>query len=295
MSHSCAGWARHALLVTAILSCGACASSATRTRGDPIEPANRSIYKFNDAIDRGVLKPTAKAYDKHSPGWLKTGIGNFFENLTYPGTIVNQLLQGKVKAAGQDTARFVINLTLGWGGVLDVASNAKLPHHDEDLGQTLGLWGVPPGPYVMMPFFGPASLRDLPSAIMDRFIEPLSWYNYGNERWFAFALDVVDTRARLLPLEASMDQVYDKYAFIRNAYLQRRLYKVYDGNPPEESIDEALEDPDPGADSALEPGDAEAGTEAPEAQPADSEADHAGNEQPEPTTAPEAPPENPRP
>jgi phospholipid-binding lipoprotein MlaA len=253
MSHSPAGWARNALLVIAALSCAACASTATRTPGDPIEPANRSIYKFNDAIDRGVLKPTAKVYDKHSPGWLKTGIGNFFENLTYPGTIVNQLLQGKVKAAGQDTARFLMNLTLGWGGVMDVASGAKLPHHDEDLGQTLGLWGVPPGPYVMMPFFGPASLRDLPSAIMDRFIEPLSWYNYGNERWFAFALDAVDTRARLLPLDASLDQVYDRYAFIRNAYLQRRLYLVYDGNPPEEALeDEELEDPDPGADAEPE-------------------------------------------
>jgi len=282
MSYSLAGSARNALLAIAMLSCAACASTATRTPGDPIEPANRSIYKFNDAIDRGVLKPTAKAYDKHSPGWLKTGIGNFFENLTYPGTIVNQLLQGKVKAAGQDTARFLMNLTLGWGGVMDVASGAKLPHHDEDLGQTLGLWGVPPGPYVMMPFFGPASLRDLPSAIMDRFIEPLSWYNYGNERWFAFGLDVVDTRARLLPLDASIDKVYDRYAFIRNAYLQRRQYLVYDGNPPEQPVDEEFVDPDPGADAGQEP--TEPGSSD---QPADSSA----TEQPETTGSDTATPE----
>jgi phospholipid-binding lipoprotein MlaA len=252
MSHSFAGRARVALLVLGVAALAGCAGSPTRTAGDPLESANRGVYKFNNAVDRATLKPAAQAYDDVAPGWFKTGVGNFFTNLSYPRTVANQLLQGKVKAAGQDTARFLINLTLGWGGVLDVASGARLPHHDEDLGQTLGYWGVPPGPYLMMPLLGPTTLRDLPSDFVDRFLEPLSWYNYGNERWFALGLSLLDLRAGLLPLDAQIERVYDKYGFVRDAYLQRRLYKVYDGNPPEELLDDGLEDPDPDADAEVE-------------------------------------------
>ena len=124
------------------------------TESDPIEGFNRGVYKFNDALDRGVLKPTAKAYVKWTPDWFRTGVGNFFMNLKGPGTIVNQLLQGKFREAGQDTARLLLNTTFGLGGVIDVASMNELPQHDEDLGQTLGKWGVPPGPYLMLPFLG---------------------------------------------------------------------------------------------------------------------------------------------
>lgn len=219
-----------------------CATTAERSPADPIEPFNRGVYKFNDAIDRAALKPVARTYRDHTPKWLQTGVGNFFTNLSYPWTIVNQLLQGKVVAAGQDTARFAINTVLGWGGVLDVASGAGLPQHDEDLGQTLGLWGVPPGPYLMLPLLGPSSLRDTPSSIAGRFAEPFYWYDAGNERWFSLGLSLVDKRAQLLPLDASLGRVYDKYAFIRDAYLQRRQFKVYDGNPPEEPLDEEFED-----------------------------------------------------
>ena len=245
-----AGRLRPTLIILAVLSCAGCASTKTRTPSDPIEPANRGVYKFNDALDRAVLKPTAKAYDKASPNWLKTGIGNFFTNLSYPFTIVNQLLQGKPKQAGQDTARFLINTTLGWGGLLDVASGAHLPHHDEDLGQTLGVWGMPPGPYLMVPFLGPSSVRDLPSRIVDSVFTPLSWGDRTAYYWVAQGIDVVDTRARLLPLDSALERVYDKYGFIRDAYLQQRNYVVHDGNVPEEPVDEELEDPDPSADDA---------------------------------------------
>jgi phospholipid-binding lipoprotein MlaA len=239
----------------ALIACGAlvlagCASTAERTPSDPIEPFNRGVYKFNDALDRGVLKPAAKGYVKVTPEWLRTGVGNFYTNLKGPGTIVNQLLQGKFLAAGQDLGRLLLNLTFGLGGVIDVASMNDMPQHDEDFGQTLGKWGVPSGPYLMLPFLGPATVRDGPSKIADSFLEPFYWYNYGNERWFSLALSFVDDRARLLPLDDTLAETYDPYAFIRDAYLQRRQYLVYDGDPPEEPLEEFEdfeEEPDAGA------------------------------------------------
>ena len=149
-----------ALIAFGSLLLAGCATTGERNPADPIEPFNRGVYKFNDALDRGVLKPTAKAYQKVTPDWFRTGVGNFFTNLKAPGTIVNQLLQGKFREAGQDTLGFLLNTTFGWAGVIDVASMNALPQHDEDLGQTLGKWGVPPGPYLMLPFLGPATVRD---------------------------------------------------------------------------------------------------------------------------------------
>lgn len=242
---------RAALGCLALLLAG-CATTGERSPADPFEPANRGVFAFNDGVDRAVLRPTARAYQEVTPKWFRTGVGNFFTNLAYPGTILNQLLQGKIVAAGQDTLRFVLNSTLGLAGVLDPASDANLPIHDEDLGQTLGVWGVPAGPFLMLPLLGPSTVRDLPSKVADRFLEPFYWYDYGNERWISLALDLVDTRARLLPLDATLARAFDRYAFIRNAYLQRRLYQVYDGNVPEELIDEPLEDPEELMDEPLE-------------------------------------------
>jgi phospholipid-binding lipoprotein MlaA len=236
-----------ATLAILALSLSGCATTGAPDPADPLQPMNRGVYSFNDTLDRAALKPVAVAYHDHTPSWFQTGVGNFFENLTYPGTALNNLLQGKVVAAGQDTLRFVINTTLGWGGVLDVASGAGLPQHEEDLGQTLGKWGVPAGPYLMVPFLGPSTLRDLPSRVADTLLEPLYWFDPGNARWVSLGLSLVDTRARLLPLDQTLDGVYDKYAFIRNGYLQSRQYDVYDGSPPEEPIDEELLD-DSGAD-----------------------------------------------
>jgi phospholipid-binding lipoprotein MlaA len=235
-------WMRLATLAALGLSLAGCATTGTPDPADPFQPMNRGVYSFNDTLDRAALKPVAVAYHDHTPSWFQTGVGNFFTNLTYPGTALNDLLQGKLVAAGQDTLRFVINTTLGWGGVLDVASGAALPQHQEDLGQTLGKWGVPAGPYLMVPFLGPSTVRDLPSRVSETFLQPLYWFNYGNARWGSLGLSLVDTRARLLPLDETLDGVYDKYAFIRNGYLQRRQFLIYDGNPPEEPIDEELLD-----------------------------------------------------
>ena len=205
---------------------------------DPIEGFNRGVYKFNDAVDRNALRPAAVAYRDHTPGWLQKGVGNFFTNLFYPTTIVNQFLQGKFKEGGQDIARFVINTTLGWGGIFDVATGASLPVHDEDSGQTLGRWGVPPGPYLMLPLLGPATLRDAPARIADDFTQPFRWYDAGNERYFSLALYLVDKRAGLLQLDRLVNEAYDPYTFVRDAYLQRRQYAVHDGDVPEEQLED---------------------------------------------------------
>jgi phospholipid-binding lipoprotein MlaA len=156
---------------------------------------------------------------------------------------VHSLLQGKPGEAGQETLRFVLNTTLGLGGLFDPAADANLPRGNEDLGQTLGVWGVPPGPFLMVPLLGPSTLRDLPSSIVDRLTEPLFWYSGGsNARWGSLTLSVLDTRARLLPLDATLAKAYDPYGFVRDAFLQRRLYLVYDGNPPEQLLEDPLED-----------------------------------------------------
>lgn len=229
-------------------SAGADDDAAPREKNrDPIEGFNRGVFKFNDALDRHALRPVAVAYRDHTPSWLQKGVGNFFTNLFYPSTIANQILQGKFKEGGQDVARFLINTTLGWGGIFDVATGAKLPMHDEDSGQTLGRWGVPPGPYLMLPLLGPATLRDAPARYADDFAQPFRWYDAGNERWFSLALYLVDKRAGLLQLDRLVNEAYDPYAFVRDAYLQRRQYAVYDGNPPEET----LEDDDDWAEEAL--------------------------------------------
>jgi phospholipid-binding lipoprotein MlaA len=273
-----------ALIAFVVLASAGCATTGDRTPSDPIEGFNRGAYKFNDALDRGVLKPTAKAYVKVMPGWFRTGVGNFFMNLKGPGTIINQLLQGKFREAGQDTGRFLLNTTFGLGGVIDVATMNELPQHDEDFGQTLGKWGVPPGPYLVIPFLGPATVRDGPSRIADTFLEPLYWYDNDEVRWGSLALSLIDDRARLLPLDDTLAETYDPYAFIRDAYLQRRQYLVYDGEPPEEPLEEFedYEEPEGGAEP-------EGGTAQPDGATAPEDAT-----QPEGVTAPESstPPES---
>ncbi|MFO1407304.1 MAG: VacJ family lipoprotein [Steroidobacteraceae bacterium] len=230
-----------------------CATTGPKDPADPWQPMNRGVYSFNVAVDKATLKPAAKVYRDQVPKLVRTGVGNFFTNLSVPATALNDLLQGKPVAASQDLLRFVINTTLGWGGIFDIATPSGVPIHQEDLGQTLGKWGVPAGPYVMVPLLGPSTVRDLPSAVVDRLLEPLYWFNPGNARWISLGLSAVDTRANLLPLDKSLAKTYDPYAFVRNAYLQRREFLIYDGNPPEQPLDEELledESPDESGDAA---------------------------------------------
>ena len=219
-----------------LLLLAGCATTGERKAADPFETANRQVYAFNVGIDKATLKPVAKGYAAAVPQWMRNSVTNFFHNLDEPTTIVNQLLQGKLKLAAQDTVRFALNTTLGLGGLFDPASDANLQRHDEDLGQTLGLWGVPAGPYLMLPLLGPSHLRDVPTVVVNRFLQPFYWYNYGNERWISLGLSLVDKRSRLLPLDAPLERTYDPYGFIRQAYSQRRLFQVYDGNVPDELL-----------------------------------------------------------
>ena len=194
---------------------------------DPFEDINRIVFNISDDLDQAVLRPAAEFYSEYTPLFLKNGITNVFSNLSEVDTIVNQLLQGKVWYATQDTGRFVINSTIGIGGFFDVASRAGLEKHDEDFGQTLGYWGVPSGFYLFVPFLGPTTLRDM-------LAKPTSWFLSGNfsvsdeeASIILNVLDVIETRERLLIAENLI--VGDKYDFVRDAYLQSREYLAADG------------------------------------------------------------------
>ncbi len=201
---------------------------------DPFRDINRVVFVVFDEIDGAVLKPTAEIYRDYTPKFIKRSISNFFNNLSEIDTIANQILQAKFDLALQDTVRFLINTTLGIGGIFDVATNAGLERHDEDFGQTLGYWGVGNGPYVFVPFVGPSTLRDLMGY-------PASWYLSGN---FAIdetdikviftTLDVIETRERLLAAENLI--VGDKYEFVKAVYMQSRNDLVLDGEVEDEFL-----------------------------------------------------------
>jgi phospholipid-binding lipoprotein MlaA len=237
-----------ALLTLLLVGC-ASQPNAKKDPRDPFEGFNRASYKFNDALDRAVLKPTAKGYKAIAPQFVETGVSNFFSNLGQTTVIVNDLLQAKFKPALNDTGRFLLNTTVGIGGLFDPASKAGLDRNDEDFGQTLGKWGVPSGPYLMVPFFGPSTVRDGFGSGVDVFTDPVHYVERDAWRYSLQGMNLIDARARRLPLEDTLNQTFDKYGFIRNAYLQQREYQVTDGAaPPPKFDDEPLEDPDPDAD-----------------------------------------------
>jgi len=222
-----------------LLLCG-CATLPPGTKRDPRDPwerMNRSFYNFNDVLDRHIVKPVAKGYT-HLPQPVQTGTHNFFDNLNYPITIVNDLLQGQVKAFFSDIGRFVFNTTVGLGGLFDPATAAGMDKNNRDFGQTLGKWGVPKGPYVVVPVFGPYTVRDGIGAVtVDYYSNPSNYTKF----WVSTSLWLVrgvDRRARLLPLDATIQSAYDPYAFIRNAYLQNRDFMVTGGQSQSEEEQE---------------------------------------------------------
>jgi len=218
-----------------ILSLAGCATTGPATPGDPLEGWNRGVHRFNDAIDRGVLKPVAKRYRKVVPQVVRTGVSNVLTNLAFPTTIINDLLQLKLKDTAVDIGRFALNSTLGLGGLLDPASHAGLARNDEDFGQTLGRWGVPPGPYLVLPLLGPSTIRDAPAFAVDTQTDLRSQLDLETaERVALAALSVVDRRAGLLAYDDQISRAFDPYAFVRDAWLQRREYKVRDGDVPDE-------------------------------------------------------------
>lgn len=222
-----------ALLCAGLLPACATLPPGERDPRDPFERFNRSMYRVNDALDRGVAKPVAKAYTKITPAPVRTGVSNFFRNLSSPTVIVNDLLQLKPRAFLTDTARLVINTTIGIGGLFDPASQLGLPAGDEDFGQTLGRWGVGSGPYLVLPVLGPSSARDTFGLVGDQFTDPK--YYLVNDIWVNVGLttaSLIDTRASLLGTDEVLASSYDPYVFMRNAFLQRREFQVRDGNVP---------------------------------------------------------------
>lgn len=222
---------------------------------DPLQAYNRVMFAFNERADQYALKPVAKAYRFITPKPVQFVVGNFFSNLGDLWTGFNNLLQGKGKAAASDTARFFVNSTLGFLGFADVATEMGLEKHNEDLGQTLGWWGVPSGPYFVIPLLGPSTIRDATSRLVDVYGQPYMWQD-GHEalKWSLWTVDKVHTRASLLDAEnAFNDAALDKYTLMRDGWLARRRNQVYDGDPPDEddAADPYGEDPyadDPYAD-----------------------------------------------
>lgn len=217
-----------------------CATTAANNPKDPWEALNRPIYEFNDAVDRAVLKPVAQGYVKVVPQVARTGVNNFFGNLEDIATGFNNILQGKPKEGVSDLGRVAVNSIVGIFGLFDVASPMGLDKHNEDFGQTLGVWGVPSGPYLVLPLMGPSTLRDAPARYVDSQLSyNASWLEYEWEIRTALGVtDVVRIRSNLLQAERVLDDAaLDKYSFIRDAWLQRRRSQVYDGRPPKEKED----------------------------------------------------------
>ena len=200
---------------------------AANAEDDPWESFNRPVFTFNDTLDTYALKPVAKGYQAVTPQIVEDGVHNVFNNIGDVGNLANNLLQGKFHDAGVDTGRLLFNTTFGLLGFFDVASHMGLQRNDEDFGQTLGAWGVGSGPYLVIPFLGPSTLRDAPAKIPDSFLEPYPYIDHVPTRNVTRAVDVVDTRASLLSAEKMISG--DKYIFIRNAYLQNREFRVKDG------------------------------------------------------------------
>lgn len=242
---------RRAALLALVTVLAGCAIAKPRT-DDPWEKFNRRSYAFNQAVDKAVVRPIATGYRKITNDPVRRAISDFFTNLRLPITVGNDLLQGRPKAALQAGGRFLINLTLGIGGFFDPASGIGLPLENTDFGVTLARWGVPDGPYLVLPVFGPTTTRDLWQMPVDGYLfDPLSIYprkhrlRYHRELAPQF-LYLVSLRARALDAEGFLQSAYDPYVFMRDAYRQQRLYKIYLGDPPAEVIErlQGLDDDD---------------------------------------------------
>jgi phospholipid-binding lipoprotein MlaA len=226
-----------------------------RNPRDPWERMNRTTYRFNDKFDKAILRPLARGYHKVTPGFAQSGVRNFLDNLNYSVVMLNDLLQGQIKPFFSDTLRLVVNTTIGIGGLWDPATRAGIDKNDRDLGQTFGKWGVKSGPYVVLPFLGPSDVRDALGRLGDDFSTPRQYIHNRYLDYGLWTLDELDTRARLLPLDRLLDSAYDPYAFMRNAYLQRRDFKVNGGrSASEEEQEQKLFEESSGDEGAAAPG-----------------------------------------
>ena len=218
------------MLVFLLSSCSTTGSS----KNDPLEPMNRAIFQFNEVVDDNIFEPVAKTYKYITPDPVETGVSNFFSNIGEVSTIANDVFQFKFKQAGYDFLRFSINTTIGVLGIFDVATSVGLKKNNEDFGQTLGYWGIPQGPYLVLPFFGASTFRDAPGLYADMQISPINQLD-NEEELTLNALNAISTRARLLRATKILDTAAkDKYIFIRESYLQKRESMVNDGDSEED-------------------------------------------------------------
>lgn len=230
---------RTLLILFVILLSSGCASVQVADERDPFEGFNRAAFAFNDDLDRAILKPLATGYHNVVPTPVSNSVSNFFSNLDDVVVLFNDLLQLKFEQSLSDLGRITFNTTFGLGGLFDVATHMDLPKHNEDFGQTLGRWGVDSGPYLVLPFLGPSTLRDGLALPVDWELTPLSTIEDNDTYWAAQGLYAIDTREGLLRASRILDTAaLDPYTFMRDAYLQRRRNLVYDGNPPQSAIDE---------------------------------------------------------
>ena len=207
---------------------------------DPFEEINRSIWSFNESLDNRIAKPLAEFYNDVLPNPVQSGISNFFSNLDEIDNSLNQILQGKPVAACSDLSRFVINTSLGLFGLFDLATHLGLEEHDEDFGQTLGVWGIPDGPFLMLPIYGPSSPRDIVGRPISGILSGTFSIEESDVRFAITGLDALETRARLLDVESLI--VGDRYTFIRDSYLQYTEFEVQDGDEIEDDFIEDMDD-----------------------------------------------------
>lgn len=220
---------RLAALALVLAALAGCASGPGANPRDPFEPFNRKMLEFNEAVDSVALEPAARAYRNTVPPLVRTGVSNFFGNMRDLWSGVNSLLQLKLHNAAENLLRFQVNTLFGLAGILDIASEMNIERHTEDLGQTLGRWGVPAGPYLMLPVFGPSTVRDALALPVDRRADPLGTVEGWDARWSLYVLRAVDGRANLLRVTSVLGEAaLDKYSFIRDAHLQRRRAEIFE-------------------------------------------------------------------
>jgi phospholipid-binding lipoprotein MlaA len=246
-----------ALTIAISFVLGGCTIAPPRT-DDPLEPFNRKVYRFNDALDKAVIRPVAVGYRKVTTPNVRRLISNFFANIKLPITIANDILQGDPRSALHNSGRLVINTTVGFAGFFDPASEMRLPPDETDFGVTLAKWGVPDGPYLVLPFVGSTTVRDVWRLPVDSYLfDPLSWYARNRDfryqaQYFPNYFYLVTLRSRGIEAENLLEGVYDPYVFYRDAYRQRRIYEIYDGQPPADIIEKMEGTNDIDVDQLLE-------------------------------------------
>jgi len=224
-----------------LAGCAGTQNRHTDPENDPWEGFNRKVYAFNDGLDK-VVRPVAVGYGKVMPDPFQRGVSNFFRNLDTPITFVNQVLQGKFTQSGSTIGRFLINSTVGLLGFIDVASKIGIPYYNEDLGQTLAKWGYEDSRYLMLPFFGPSTVRDGVGRYTDSVYHPVGRAIHGRTEWAYWIARGIDLRSRYLDQDDELEQTYDPYVLLRDIWMQNRQYQIYDGDPPMTDYDLYLDD-----------------------------------------------------